>query len=217
MPPNAAEVARPQSPLRGIIPQSPLRIKQDGKFYERLLAKEASAANRSFRHYWTAEPGSVPFDWESQPGTPKDVMRMASGAVPAITPPPSYLLRRASSGSMVGAAKAPAPAASRRPQSKAKTGKTRYRFKRIKIGFIAGIFRRLTLSQAWRRSAPSVQASSSSSRWLFSSVATEKVDHLHHHEPAPRTNTELSTRPRPSPWMQRFRGFGSRSRDDVWA
>ncbi|KAL5227736.1 hypothetical protein ABZP36_016001 [Zizania latifolia] len=211
MPPNAAEVARPQSPLRGIIPQSPLRIKQDGKFYERLLAKEASAANRSFRHYWAAEPGSVPFDWESQPGTPKDVTRMASGAVPAITPPPSYLLRHAGGGSKVGEAP-------RRPQSKAKTGKTRYRFKQIKIGFIAGIFRRLTLAQAWRRSAPSVQASSSSSRWLFSSVATEKVDHLHHHhEPAPRTNTELSTRPRPSPWMQRFRGCGSRSRDDGWA
>lgn len=94
MPPNAAEVARPKSPLRGILPQSPLRIKQDGKFYERLLAKERSAASRSFRHYWAAEPGSVPFVWESQPGTPKvDVSRMVAGAVPAITPPPSYLLR----------------------------------------------------------------------------------------------------------------------------
>ncbi|XP_006644930.1 uncharacterized protein LOC102711483 [Oryza brachyantha] len=201
MPPNAAEAARPRSPLRGIMPQSPLRIKQHGKFYERLLAKERSAStNRSFRHYWATEPGSVPFVWESQPGTPKDVSRMVAGAVPAITPPPSYLLRQ---GSKMGV-----PAPRRAQGGKAKTGKTRYRFKRIKIGFLAGIFRRLTLGHAWRRSAPSVQVSSSSSRWLFSSVATA----------APRQNTELSTpRARPSPWMLRFRGFRSWSRDDGWA
>uniref|UniRef100_A0A0E0JQG0 Uncharacterized protein n=1 Tax=Oryza punctata TaxID=4537 RepID=A0A0E0JQG0_ORYPU len=225
MPPNAAEVARPKSPLRGILPQSPLRIKQDGKFYERLLAKERSAASRSFRHYWAAEPGSVPFVWESQPGTPKvDVSRMVAGAAPAITPPPSYLLRHGS--------KAGAPVATRRRpqgQGKAKTGgKTRYRFKRIKIGFLAGIFRRLTLGHAWRRSAPSVHVSStssSSSRWLFSSVATapEKAEYLDDEAaappPPPRQNTELSTRARArtSPWMLRFRGFRSWSRDDGWA
>ncbi|KAF0923649.1 hypothetical protein E2562_006629 [Oryza meyeriana var. granulata] len=214
MPPNAAEVARPKSPLRGILPQSPLRIKQDGKFYERLLAKERSAAaSRSFRHYWAAEPGSVPFVWESQPGTPKDVSRMVAGAVPAITPPPSYLLRHVSKA---GAA----AAVPRRPQGKTRTGRTRYRFKPIKIGFLAGIFRRLTLGHAWRRSAPSVQVSSSSSRWLFSSVATapEKAEHLHHDPaPRPRQNAKLSTRTRPSPWMLRFRGFRSWSRDDGWA
>ncbi|KAF2953078.1 hypothetical protein DAI22_01g384200 [Oryza sativa Japonica Group] len=224
MPPNAAEVALPKSPLRGILPQSPLRIKQDGKFYERLLAKERSAASRSFRHYWAAEPGSVPFVWESQPGTPKvDVSRMVAGAVPAITPPPSYLLRH---GGKAGAAAPAAPR--RRPQGKGKAktgGKTRYRFKRIKIGFLAGIFRRIALGHVWRRSAASVQVSSLSSRWLFSSAATapEKAEHLDHDTPAPppppRPNTELSTRARarPSLWMLRFRGFRSWSRDDGWA
>uniref|UniRef100_A0A0D9V7A7 Uncharacterized protein n=1 Tax=Leersia perrieri TaxID=77586 RepID=A0A0D9V7A7_9ORYZ len=217
MPPNAAEVARPRSPLRGMMPQSPLRIKQDGKFYERLLAKERSAAaSRSFRHYWAGEPGSVPFVWESHPGTPKvdASRRMAAGggAVPAITPPPSYLLRQQGG----------AGAASRRPgQGKARTGKTRYRFKRIKIGFLAGIFRRLALGHAWRRS--SAPPASSSSRWLFSSVAAapEKStdEHLHHELPAtaPRQNTALASRARPSPWMRRFRGFRSWSRDDGWA
>ncbi|EMS64810.1 hypothetical protein TRIUR3_20305 [Triticum urartu] len=75
MPPSAGEVARPQSPLRAMMPQSPLRIKQGGKFYERLLTKESSGANPSFRYYGS-EPGSVPFVWESEPGTPRDASRM---------------------------------------------------------------------------------------------------------------------------------------------
>ena len=77
--------AAPRSPHRGnsgavVMPQSPLRIRQDGKFYERLLTKdkETSAANLSFRYYW-AEPGAVPFVWESQPGTPKDVVWESPG------------------------------------------------------------------------------------------------------------------------------------------
>lgn len=52
-------------------PQSPLRITHDGGFYARLLTKESSLGNPSFRYYG-AGPGAVPFVWESQPGTPKD-------------------------------------------------------------------------------------------------------------------------------------------------
>ena len=41
-------------------PQSPLRITHDGEFYARLLTKESSLANPSFRYYG-AGPGAVPF------------------------------------------------------------------------------------------------------------------------------------------------------------
>jgi hypothetical protein len=60
MPPAMADnQPPPPSPAhRGILPQSPLRIKQDGKFYERLLTKESSGNSLSFRYYW-AEPGSA--------------------------------------------------------------------------------------------------------------------------------------------------------------
>ncbi|XP_010922694.1 uncharacterized protein [Elaeis guineensis] len=68
-------------------PQSPLRIKQDDKFYSRLLSKESSLANPSFRVYYGVAPGSVPFLWESEPGTPKAAV--ATATLPPLTPPPS--------------------------------------------------------------------------------------------------------------------------------
>jgi hypothetical protein len=190
------------------MPQSPLRIRQDGKFYERLLTKESSAANLSFRYYW-AEPGAVPFVWESQPGTPKDVARMAAaGALPAITPPPSYLLRRGNGGGRQAAA-----AHDQKSGKAARSGrKRRCRLKRIRIGFIAGIFRRLSLRKAWRRSVAPVKVSSSSSRWLFSSVAATEAagDHnLHHqHEVAVAAHATKPHKAVPSsfpPWLLRFR------------
>lgn len=186
-PPPPPSPQPPRSPHRSNgampMPQSPLRIKQDGKFYERLLTKESSAASLSFRYYW-AEPGAVPFVWESQPGTPKDVARMAAGALPAITPPPSYLLRHGNGG---GGAKQQAVASARHDQKSggraARSGrKRRCRLKRIRIGFIAGIFRRLSLQKRWRqRPAPPVKVSSSS-RWLFSSVATDTGEHNLHQD-----------------------------------
>ncbi|XP_062186654.1 uncharacterized protein LOC133890219 [Phragmites australis] len=207
MPPGVADRAPP--------PQSPLRIKQNGKFYERLLSKESSAANLSIRYYW-AEPGSVPFVWESQPGTPKDVARMAAGALPAITPPPSYLLRH-------GNDKA---GASSRNDQQSKAGKSsmeRHGLKRITMGFIAGIFRRLSLGKAWRRPEPPVKVSSPS-RWLFSSVTTgERDEHNHDEEAAVAAHAQqhktalFSFRARPSPWLLRFRGSGNRDGNDVWA
>lgn len=230
MPPGpgvADQAAPPRSPLRGngaMPPQSPLRIKQDGKFYERLLTRESSAANLSFRYYW-AEPGAVPFVWESQPGTPKDVARTAAGALPAITPPPSYLLRHRNVA--VGRQVAAASVARRDPKSggraAARSGKKRRcRLKRIRIGFVAGIFRRLSLGKRWRqRPTPpaKVWSSSSSSRWLFSSVATETGEHSLHqvqdeiavpaHPKQHRTVPVPCRCSFPAMWLLRFRNsFG---------
>ncbi|MFS8013185.1 hypothetical protein Hanom_Chr14g01329851 [Helianthus anomalus] len=44
----------------------------------------------SFRvlYYGSASAGSVPFMWESQPGTPKHAL--AESSLPPLTPPPSY-------------------------------------------------------------------------------------------------------------------------------
>ncbi|XP_020593770.1 uncharacterized protein LOC110033933 [Phalaenopsis equestris] len=60
----------------------------DHKFFSRLLSKEISASNPSFRVYYGVAPGSVPFLWESQPGTPKHTA--AAAPPPPLAPPPSY-------------------------------------------------------------------------------------------------------------------------------
>jgi hypothetical protein len=211
MAPNAGEVARQQSPLRGMMPQSPLRIKQGGKFYERLLTKESSAANPSFRYYW-AEPGSVPFIWETQPGTPRDASRMVGGALPAITPPPSYLLRH-------GGVKVQVTAAPHCPKRKVSCRK-RYRLKRIKIGFIADIFRRLTVGKAWWRPEPSSAPVSSSSRWLVATAKAEQKDQQHHeqghhdHDLAAKKGGVVcsgAARQMSPCWMLRIRGSGNQN------
>lgn len=66
-------------------------IKQeDDKFFSKLLSKEIP--DSSFRVYYNgALSGSVPFFWESQPGTPKH--RLNELTVPPLTPPPSYHLK----------------------------------------------------------------------------------------------------------------------------
>lgn len=64
------------------------QIKQDGKFFSRLLSREGSVANTSSRlPYYGGAARSVPFTWESQPGTPKHVFSDAS--LRPLTPPPS--------------------------------------------------------------------------------------------------------------------------------
>ncbi|KAG6509557.1 uncharacterized protein LOC121974472 [Zingiber officinale] len=66
-----------------------LQIKEDDKFCARLLSKETSLANSSFRvYYGVAAAGSVPFRWESRPGTPKHTTSAA--VLPPLTPPPCY-------------------------------------------------------------------------------------------------------------------------------
>jgi len=59
-----------------------LQIKQDDKFFSRLLSKENST-KPSFRM-----AVAVPFVWESQPGTPK--YTFSQDTLPPLTPPPSY-------------------------------------------------------------------------------------------------------------------------------
>ncbi|XP_052116024.1 uncharacterized protein LOC107485223 [Arachis duranensis] len=61
-----------------------LQIKQDDKFFCRLLSKENSMSLPSFRDAAV----TVPFVWESQPGTPK--YEFSEDALPPLTPPPSY-------------------------------------------------------------------------------------------------------------------------------
>lgn len=68
--------------------QNPLyQIKQDDKFFTKLVSKETSIANPSFRGVSVA----VPFKWETQPGTPKHkLFPDHSSLPPTLTPPPSY-------------------------------------------------------------------------------------------------------------------------------
>ncbi|KAI3705001.1 hypothetical protein L1987_75231 [Smallanthus sonchifolius] len=51
---------------------------------------EGNGVGESFRvlYYGSAAAGSVPFMWESQPGTPKHALTESS--LPPLTPPPSY-------------------------------------------------------------------------------------------------------------------------------
>ncbi|XP_041003229.1 uncharacterized protein LOC121248734 [Juglans microcarpa x Juglans regia] len=70
-------------------PEQSLHMKENDKFFSRLLSKETSVANSSCRvPYYGRESGAVPFMWESRPGTPKHTFSEAS--LPPLTPPPSY-------------------------------------------------------------------------------------------------------------------------------
>ncbi|KAG8377108.1 hypothetical protein BUALT_Bualt09G0134200 [Buddleja alternifolia] len=65
------------------------RIKhEDDKFFSRLLSKETSKSNPSFRVYYGDVSSAVPFMWETRPGTPKHTS--SDNFVPPLTPPPSY-------------------------------------------------------------------------------------------------------------------------------
>ncbi|ESW13701.1 hypothetical protein PHAVU_008G218400 [Phaseolus vulgaris] len=65
------------------------RIKEDDRFFSRLMSKETSKANSSSRVFYYGETSiAVPFTWEAQPGTPKHPSSVTS--LPPLTPPPSY-------------------------------------------------------------------------------------------------------------------------------
>ncbi|KAK8651479.1 hypothetical protein V6N13_141080 [Hibiscus sabdariffa] len=68
--------------------QRGLQIKQDDKFFCRLMSKETSMANSSSRIYYGGASVAVPFMWESHPGTPKHPANHT--CLPPLTPPPSY-------------------------------------------------------------------------------------------------------------------------------
>ncbi|XP_031095285.1 uncharacterized protein LOC115999585 [Ipomoea triloba] len=72
-----------------------LIIKPDDKFFSRLLSKEkpkggGGGGDSSLRFYYRAGcSGSIPFQWESQPGTPKHALADSCIFNPPLTPPPS--------------------------------------------------------------------------------------------------------------------------------
>lgn len=71
-----------------------LLIKDDDKFFSRLLSKENSnKGESSFRFYYyggSSSSSSIPFHWESEPGTPKHSFTNSTQLNPPLTPPPSY-------------------------------------------------------------------------------------------------------------------------------
>lgn len=67
--------------------KSVLQIKQDDKFFCRLLSRESSMTNPSFRIAL-----AVPFVWESEPGTPK-YYTFSEDTLPPLTPPPPYHMK----------------------------------------------------------------------------------------------------------------------------
>lgn len=70
--------------------EPPLELKQGSKVFSKLFSRDSSAAAPSFRvYYGVASAGSVPFLWESQPGTPKNDA-VSAATLPPLTPPPSY-------------------------------------------------------------------------------------------------------------------------------
>ncbi|KAL6848126.1 hypothetical protein ACP4OV_022254 [Aristida adscensionis] len=70
--------------------EEPLELEQGSKVFSKLFSRESSAAAPSFRvYYGVASAGSVPFLWESQPGTPKNDA-VSTDTLPPLTPPPSY-------------------------------------------------------------------------------------------------------------------------------
>lgn len=67
-----------------------IKHEDDSKFFAKLLSKQNSMGrNPSFRVYYGGASGSVPFTWESRPGTPKHAFADTS-LVPPLNPPPSY-------------------------------------------------------------------------------------------------------------------------------
>ncbi|KAG2620107.1 uncharacterized protein LOC120665891 [Panicum virgatum] len=66
----------------------------------RLLSKDpSSVSNPSFRvYYGVASAGSVPFMWESAPGTPKN--SISDTTLPPLTPPPSYYTNKGAAKTM---------------------------------------------------------------------------------------------------------------------
>ncbi|KAL3654790.1 hypothetical protein CASFOL_000576 [Castilleja foliolosa] len=72
--------------------QNPFRLRHehDKLFTSSRLSKESSKSNPSFRAVYYGDVSStVPFTWESTPGTPKH-KSSENPNIPPLTPPPSY-------------------------------------------------------------------------------------------------------------------------------
>ncbi|TVU21653.1 hypothetical protein EJB05_31303, partial [Eragrostis curvula] len=131
--------------------EEPLQLKQGSKVFSKLFSRESSAAAPSFRvYYGVASAGSVPFLWESQPGTPKNDA-VSAAALPPLTPPPSYYTKQAVHHNHKPAAAAAAGAIA--------GGK-----KQCKHGFFSAILPKIILHRRSRSSgSPTSSACSSSS------------------------------------------------------
>ncbi|XVE86094.1 hypothetical protein DITRI_Ditri18aG0008700 [Diplodiscus trichospermus] len=135
-------------------PQKCLQIKQDDKFFSRLMSKETSMANSSCRVYYGGASGAVPFTWESQPGTPKH--SSSDTTLPPLTPPPSY-----------------------HSSFKSKSMQK----KRVKPTLLSAIFPRLIGTPRKNRASPSssrssTSSSSSSSSWSSLHGSSSSSDQL---------------------------------------
>ncbi|KMZ60907.1 hypothetical protein ZOSMA_56G01390 [Zostera marina] len=66
-------------------------FKKRSKFINTFKSLNTSTDVHSFRIYYAVAPASIPFTWESQPGTPKrDKLPELRRINPPLTPPPSY-------------------------------------------------------------------------------------------------------------------------------
>ncbi|XP_040380368.1 uncharacterized protein LOC102701450 [Oryza brachyantha] len=139
--------------------------KEGSKLYSRMMSKEAAAAPLavpSFRvYYGVASAGSVPFLWESQPGTPKS--SPCTAVLPPLTPPPSYYASGGGGGGGGGG----------RGADKKAGAISRRRGWYGGGGVLGAILPRITLlvRRPWRRRT-SPCSSSSSSSWSYSSPSS---------------------------------------------
>ncbi|CAN6337999.1 unnamed protein product [Urochloa humidicola] len=83
----------PKSSSQKITLRAAMQEERAAMVSRRLLSKDPSSvsSNPSFRvYYGVASAGSVPFLWESAPGTPKN--SVSDTTLPPLTPPPSYYI-----------------------------------------------------------------------------------------------------------------------------
>ncbi|XP_059625226.1 uncharacterized protein LOC132268390 [Cornus florida] len=70
------------------LPERLIKIKQGDKFPNRPPSRENAMTNPSLEVYYGGVSVAIPFQWESQPGTPK--VKFHDVPLPPLTPPPSF-------------------------------------------------------------------------------------------------------------------------------
>ncbi|NP_001143000.2 hypothetical protein Zm00014a_028330 [Zea mays] len=160
-----------------------LQLKQAGesKVFSKLFTRESSAAAPSFRvYYGVASAGSVPFLWESQPGTPKNDA-VSTATLPPLTPPPSYYTARRQQHAAAARSHHRRTMSSSSSSSSAAGGTGRNKKKLLSAKHYTRIFSAILPKMILHRwssatSSPSASSSSSSSssssRSAFSSSAS---------------------------------------------
>jgi hypothetical protein len=169
-----------------------LQLKQgESKVFSKLFTRESSAAAPSFRvYYGVASAGSVPFLWESQPGTPKNDAISTATLQPPLTPPPSYYTaarqQQAAPPHSLSHHRRNRPSSSSSSSSAAATatGKNNKKLStKHYISIFSAMLPKMILHRRWSSkpaassgSSPSAASSSSSSSWsAFSSSASSSL------------------------------------------